>query len=271
MKLLLALAGCCLFLNSCSSLPRPGAELKGSSPAEARAVLQRSAAAHGDPWKNYRKVEVSYDGEWSTLATKIQPIITNPEFRKSSDETYQPRSGRVLQLHRGPSGMKEVTRMRPTQTQVEFNEVISDDPEVKAAAALVADAYTVFLFGSSWLLANGEDFSLLPDAAFEGEVCQLVVGRVEPGFGNSKEDFFVAWLSKESGLLKRFQFSLNGMESTQGADVDVVFSEFRTATDGSVWPRHFVEWIQRPILTKAHDWRMTALKLDRRVVFSKPR
>jgi len=245
--------------------------LKGSSPAEAKAALQRSAAAHGSPWKNYRKVEVSYDGEWSTLATKIQPIITDPEFRKSSDEIYQTRSGKVSQLHRGPGGMKEVTRMRPTQTQVEFNGKRSDDPEVRAAAALVADAYAVFLFGSSWLLANGEDFSLLPDATFEGDLCQLVVGRVVPGFGNSKEDFFVAWLSKKTGLLRRFQFSLNGMESTQGADVDVEFSEFRTAADGSVWPGHFVEWIQRPILTKAHDWRMTALKLDGRVVFSKAR
>jgi len=268
MKLLLSLAGCGLFLSSCSSLPRPGAALKGSSPVEAKAALQRSAAVHGNPWKNYRKVEVSYDGEWSTLATKIQPIITDPEFRKSSDEIYQPRSGKVRQLHRGPGGMKEVVHTRSAQTEVKFNGKRSDDAEVKAAAALVADAYTVFLFGPSWLLANGKDFSLIPDATFEGDVCQLVVGRVVPGFGNSAEDFFVAWLSKKTGLMRRFQFSLNGMESTAGADVDVEFSEFRTAADGSVWPGQFVEWIQRPILTKAHDWRMTSLTLDGRVVFA---
>ncbi len=267
MKFLIALAVCSLLSVSCSSLPRPGAALVGSSPAEARTALQRSAAAHGRPWERYRKVEVSYDGEWTTIATKIQPIITNPEFRKSSQEIYQPRSGNVRQLHRGPSGAKEVIRVRPARTEVKFNGKRSDDPEVNGAAALVADAYTVFLFGPSWLLANGRDFSLLPDATCEGEACHLVIGRVVPGFGNSADDHFVAWVSKKSGLLKRFQFSLNGMESTRGADVDVVFSEYRTAVDGSVWPGHFVERIQRPILAKAHDWRMTSLALDGRVVF----
>lgn len=242
--------------------------MAGSSPTEALAVLKRSAAAHGRPWEKYRKVEVAYDGEWTTIATKIQPIITDPNFRKSSVEVYQPQSGKVRQLHRGPSGVKEVVRTRPTRAEVKFNGQRSTDPEVTAAAALVADAYTVFLFGTSWLLANGHDFSLLPDATCEGEACQLVVGQVAPGFGNAADDVFVAWVSKNNGLLRRFQFSLNGMESTQGADVDVVFSEHRTAADGSVWPRHFVEWIQRPILAKAHDWRMTSLTLDGRVVFS---
>ena len=229
--------------------------------------MERSAAAHGCPWERYRKVEVSYDGEWTTLATKIQPIITDPDFRKSSDEIYQPRSAKVRQLHRGPKGEKEVIRARPARTEVKFNGKRSADPEVDAAAALVADAYTVFLFGPSWLLANGRDFSSLPAATCEGEVCCLVVGRVVPGFGNSAEDGFVAWISKKSGLLKRFQFSLNGMVSTRGADVDVVFSEHRTAADGSVWPGHFVERIQRPILAKAHTWRMTSLTLDGRNVF----
>lgn len=258
-----------LLSAACSTLPQPRPALGSSFPTEARKVLQISAAAHGHPWEKYRKVEVSYDGEWMKTATILQPIITNPEFRKSSYEIYQPKSGNVRQFHRGPLGEKLVTRVRPLGIEVNFNGATSYDTEVKKAAALVADAYTVFLFGPSWLLANGRDLSMQPEATCEGEICQLVSGRVKPGFGYASEDFFVAWVSKKSGLLRRFQFSLNGMDSTQGADVDVVFSDYRTAQDGSVWPQYFVERIQRPILAKAHVWRMTSLALDGQVVFPK--
>lgn len=62
--------------------------------------------------------------------------------------------------------------------------------------------------------------------------------------------------------MRRIQFSLNGLESTRGADVDVTFSDFRKAPDGSLWRGHFLERIQRPIPAKAHEWQMTSLKLD---------
>ncbi|MEO8617572.1 MAG: hypothetical protein ABI600_20750 [Luteolibacter sp.] len=54
-------------------------------------------------------------------------------------------------------------------------------------------------------------FSLLPTAA---------AGRLHPGLGNSAEDHLIAWVGAESGFLKRFQFPLNGMDSTRGAGVD---------------------------------------------------
>lgn len=206
-------------------------------------------------------MQVSYDGKWSTIATKVQPVITDPGFRKSSVEIYQPRLGRVRQTHSGPMGTKEVLRQRP-QSDVKFNGVRSTDREVADAAALVADAYTVFLFGTSWLAENGRDLRLLGEQALDGKPCQLVGGRLSPGLGNSSEDYFIVWIAKESGLMKRFQFSLNGMDSTRGADVDVAFSEFWKAADGSVWPTRFIERIQRPIPVRAHDWRMTSLTLD---------
>jgi hypothetical protein len=107
---------------------------------------------------------------------------------------------------------------------------------------------------------------MMDQRRLDGEVCQLVAGRLAPGIGNSEEDFFIVWISQESGWMKRFQFTLNGMDSTRGADVDVVFSDHRKAPDGSVWAGHFVERIQRPLLAKAHDWRMTSLSLDGRKV-----
>lgn len=250
-----------LLVVSCSSLPVPGPGAGKGNDSGASDVIRSSARAHGDPWTNYRTVKVSYDGVWSTIATKVQPVITDPGYRKSSVEVYQPRLRKVFQVHTGPMGNKEVLRQRP-KSEVKFNGVRSTDREVSDAAALVADAYTVFLFGSSWLAENGKDLRLVEVPALGGEPCQGVAGRLAPGIGNSPEDHFIAWIGKTSGLLRRFQFSLNGMDSTRGADVDVVFSEHWKAADGSVWPARFVERIQRPISVPAHDWRMTSLSLD---------
>lgn len=252
-------------LASCSSLPVPGVAGDKKTTADAMAVLKRSAATSGNPWRNYRQVKVAYEGEWNKLTTRLQPVLTDPGFRKGSVETYQPRSGRVLQLHSGLQGAKQVTR-RGSRTEVLVNGVTSKDSEVIAAAALVADAYTVFLFGPSWLVGRSNDLTLLEERTLGTERCELVAGKLRPGFGASAEDHFIVWIGKESGLMRRIQFSLNGLESTRGADVEVTFSDSWKAADGSIWPGHFLETIQRPILTNAHDWRMTALWLDGRKV-----
>lgn len=236
---------------------------------EAKLVLRQAATAQGNPWKNQQRIGVTYEGEWSAFATRTQPVLTDPEFRKTSREIYQPRLPEVVQIHTGPAGTKKVVRSGRS-TAVSFNGARSGDREVLDAAALVADAYTAFLFGPSWLGERGSDLSLLDDSALDGEICRLVAGRLAPGIGNSSEDHFIAWIGSKSGLMKRFQFSLNGLDTTRGADVDVVFSDFQKAPDGSVWPRHFVERIQRPFATKAHEWRMTSLALNGQMVRMEP-
>lgn len=248
-------------LVSCSSLPVPGKARGGRSGSDAATVLKRSASVTGNPWKNYRSVKVSYDGEWGDLTTRLQPVLTDPGFRKRSSEIYQTRSGRVLQLHTGPQGTKQVKRQRP-KTEVWVNGFASKDSDVIAAAALVADAYTIFLFGPSWLVGQGRDLTLLEPGLIDGERCDLVTGRLSPGIGAAADDHFIAWIGRDSGLMRRFQFSLNGLDSTRGADVDVTFSEHWKAADGSIWPGNFAERIQRPIHIKAHDWRLTGLWLD---------
>lgn len=251
-------------LTSCSTLPVPGVVSNKATAAEAKAILRRSSASQGNSWKKYQSVEVSYDGKWSAIATQVQPVLTDPAFRKTSREIYQPRLGKVRQIHSGPEGTKVVVR-EGRQIEVTLNGLRSNNHEIQDASALVADAYTVFLFGSSWLLEHGDDWSLLDEKSISSERCHLVAGRLRPGLGNSAEDHFIAWISAESGLLKRFQFTLNGMDSTRGADVDVEFQDYWKAADGSVWPSHFIEHIQRPILAKAHEWRMTSLRLDGRI------
>ena len=117
------------------------------------------AKASGDPWSTYRKVEVAYSGEWSGIAKKVQPVLVDPNFRKSSVELYEPRSSRVKQVHNGPGGTKVVLRT-PKSTKVSYAGVESGDSEVKAASALVADAYTAFLFGPSYLKTRASDLSV---------------------------------------------------------------------------------------------------------------
>ena len=248
-------------LASCSSLPVPGQANAVAPSAEAQNLMKKSAAAHGDPWGKYSEIEVAFVGEWTVLASRLQPVLTDPGFRKSSVETYQPPTGRVRQVHTGPSGTKTVERKRP-EIRVAFNGEDSPDQEVLDAAALVVDAYKSFVFGTSWLMREGADFKLIGERTVDGARCHLVEGRLSPGFGNSEEDHFIVWIDRESSLMKRIQISLNGVETTRGADVDVVFSDFRKAADGSVWPAYFLESIQRPVVAKAHEWRMTSLKLD---------
>lgn len=89
-------------LASCSSLTVPG---KGEAVGD-------SAAAHGDPMKRYREVQVAYTGEWTGVVKSLQPELVDAEYRKSSVEIYGTRRGRVVQEHRGPGGVKRVDRTR---------------------------------------------------------------------------------------------------------------------------------------------------------------
>jgi hypothetical protein len=250
-----------LLTVSCSTLPLPVSRVVSRTDKAPSEVLRKAAIQQGDPWKKNRRVEVAYRGKWSFIATRIQPVLTDPGFRKSSFEIYQPQQRQVSQTHSGRKGTKQVLR-KNRNTEVSFNGQRSTDEEAIGAAALVADAYTIFLFGPSWLSANGQDLHLLSDRTLDDETCKLVAGRLSPGIGSLAADHFIAWIGKDSGLMKRFQFSVNGLESTRGADVDVTFSEHFKASDGSIWPTRFIEHIQRPILAKAHDWRMTSLTLD---------
>lgn len=251
-------------LPQCSSLPRPGASppAKSTSDTEARAVLERSAKTSGQAWQRYQSVEVGYQGQWSRLSPKIQPVLVDEGYRHESTEMYRPRKKRVSQSHRGPSGFKTVFRQGREPAVVTYNGQKSSEPEAISAAGLVTDAYTLFLFGSSWLLENAEAFTRLGSRAIQGDRCDLIHCEIRPGLGDSESDYVIAWVSQKSGKLRRVQFSLNGLESTRGADADVTFHDFITASDGSVWPTRFVEYVRRPFVFKAHEWQLTGLKLE---------
>jgi hypothetical protein len=261
---LLSLTFLSAILASCSSLPAPIANPAEESQfdPDALALLRASSQKSGNPWQKLRRVSVQYDGEWTAIAKRVQPILVDAGFRKSSTETYFPREGKVIQIHRGPDGEKSVTRL-PGSIKVQRNGAPDTEAEPSAAAALVADAYTVFTFGSSVLLDRGSGWRVLGQRELAGERCTLISGTMSPGFGISKSDGVIAWIGDRSKHLLRIQLTLEGLESTAGADVDVTFGDFQPGPHGTEWPRHFVERVRRPFDVKAHEWRMISLKVSR--------
>lgn len=256
-----------LLLASCASGPSPlppeaPSAVALSSGKDGRQLLTTAARKQGNELNRYREVTVGYDGEWSTFPKLTQHVLVDPDFRGSSEERYQPARGLVVQTHRGKGGEKAVQRVRGESIDVSYAGEANVDGDVKAAAAFVADAYAMFLFGSSWLLDQGQEFRYLGTGEVSGNVCELVEIILTPGLGLADRDRVIAFIDAETGLLRRVHFTMNGLESTQGAQVDVTFDEFLTASDGSVWPTHFVEMIRRPVNTKAHEWWTTSLSLD---------
>ena len=249
-------------MASCTTLPRPVVEPGSENDSEAIRLLQGSSKQSGDPWQRLKKIEVTYDGEWSTFAERTQPVLVDSGYRKGSTETYTPRLDKVLQLHRGAEGTKRVLRT-PEDVRVSRNGTAVVDEEELQAAALVADAYVMFTFGSSVLRERGTGWRVIGQRSLNGERCQLVSGSFRPGFGMSASDGVIAWIGEDSKRLHRVQFTLNGLATTAGADVDVTFGDFQPGAHGTEWPRHFVERVRRPLDMKAHEWRMTGLKIAR--------
>lgn len=245
-------------LSSCTSLPRPAVDASRNTNPEALRLLRESSAAAGNPYQRFHTVTVDYEGEWSKFATKTQPVLTDPEFRKTSSEVYSPRRSRVEQVHRGPGGEKRVTRTRSDIKIIRNGQVITDQEELQAAA-LVADCYTVFTFGSSALIELGSGWEIIGQRTLNGERCTLIAGSMRPGFGMSEGDGVIAWIGDETKRLQRVQMSLLGLASTAGADIDVTFGDFQPGPRGTLWPRYFNERIRRPVDTQAHEWRMTRL------------
>ena len=253
----LGLAG---LLCSCSSLPQPKVSDATNSEAGAIKLVRQSSEKAGDPYRRLAKVDVYYDGKWANLATKIQPIVTDPQFRKASDETYYPRQSKVRQVYRGPGGEKVVIRTPKSISVTRNGRAVTDDKEL-AAAAMVADCYVVFTFGSSALLERGSGWKTIGKRKLGGEECTLVAGTVRPGFGMSEADAVIAWIGNDTKRLHRVQLTLSGFAATAGADVDVTYSDFKSGPLGTEWPQTFVERIRRPFDISAHSWWTKGLKI----------
>jgi hypothetical protein len=223
------------------------------STQDALSLLHDSATAHGLPaYPAINDVNVSYAGHWRLLVARVQPTLVDSGFRGGSEERLLLREGVIAQSH---SGAKEEAH----------------DKDRIDAAALVAEAYALFLLGPLLLTVNETPRRDI-QAALAGtaevrqprqtHVCDVLNLRVRPGIGNSESDQLALYIDRQSRLMRRVRMTLNGLESTRGALVDVDTFEHRSL-QGLMWPTAFHERLLRPAPLDVHEWRLTGLDVNR--------
>lgn len=243
---------------------------------QALTLLKSSAEAHGyGSLDAIVDLNVSYDGHWRWLVGKIQPELVDSGFRGQSQERWLLKEGMVAQLHTGPRGRKKVVRRHAADgtdtVQVWFNGEPATDRARLDAAALVVDAYSLFLLGPMLLVRNAAPRRAITSALAghaqleqEGRTldCEVLQFDLRPGFGRSDMDRVELWIEGSSHLMRRVRMSLNGLESTRGALVDIDTFAHRPI-GGIEWPTRFHERLLRPAPLDVHAWRLTGLDINR--------
>ncbi len=249
----IALAGC---------VGVPNVSSTGTS-AQARATLEACAQAHGlAAWQRIKDISVSYDGEWYDIVQRVQPVLVDAGFRKSSQERLLLNAPVMAQQHTGPSGSKFVLR-EGQNTQVWRNASPDRDAEVVGSAALVADAYRMFLTGPFGFLDQLNLAEHGGTTSLDDRPQTLVLVPRKPGFGWGQNDSCALYVDQQTKRLTRARFTIDALASTRGAVVEVDFAGHREL-HGVQWPTQFFERIRRPIpMLPAHKWWMTGLDINR--------
>jgi len=250
------------FLTACSSPQISSRHIAQSDPA-AVALLAASQKVHcKSALQNVRDVSVRYEGRWGPIGPLFQPVLVDKKFRGSSEERLILGAKRiVVQEHTGRAGKKTVVR-QPGKVEIAYNGSRSNDDEAKRAAALVADAYAMFLLGPHYFDRPGVVLVSARDSVVDGADCAQILAVLRPGFGMATEDRVILSIDRATKQLRRVRMTLNGLESTRGAEVDVTFRDFRTI-GGVLWPTDFDERIRVPFDLHAHHWRLLGLDLNR--------
>lgn len=256
--LLAALAG---LLTACASPQIFTREIKKSEPGAVALVAASQRAHGGKAFAKVRDVSVRYEGRWASIGPRFQPVLADTQFRRGSEERLLVGPRIIAQEHSGPAGKKLVVR-EPGKVTVSSNGAPSEDAEIKRAAALVADAYTLFLLGPFYFDRPGVVLARNGEEVVENAVCDEVLAVLRPGFGTAEEDRVILFIDRATKQLRRVRMTLSGLESTRGAEVDVTFRDFR-AIGGIVWPTDFDERIRVPFDLHAHHWRMLGLEINR--------
>ncbi len=244
----------------------------GESAAQqaAAARLRESAQAHGwDAYQALTDINVGYDGQWRPLIDRIQPVVVDKAYRRSSQDRLLPRAGIVAQAHTGPAGSKLVSWQRgsgradnPGQVAVWFNGQRSTSPAVLTAAALVAECYGLFLLGPLWLVERGLTVQAAGTERVNGRLCDVVQVWLRPGLGLVALDRVAVCIDRDDSITRRLRFTLEGHDSTRGAVAEVdTFDHQRRF--GLLWPMRSYEEVVHPLRLPAHDWHVTGLDVNR--------
>ncbi|MEO6788082.1 MAG: hypothetical protein ABI318_18305, partial [Chthoniobacteraceae bacterium] len=182
----LAAAMACV-LSACSSPKLCTRDITKSDP-HAKALVTASQDAHGKKaFSKVRDVSVRYEGKWAAVGPKFQPALADTKFRRGSEERLLVASRVIAQELSGPGGKKVVVRA-PGKASVACTGVPSTDADVQRAAALVADAYTMFLLGPFYFDRPGVVFASNGEGMVDHAPCDEVLAVLRPGFGMANED-----------------------------------------------------------------------------------
>lgn len=260
------------WVGGCRATLPPG--LPASS-NDAATLLKSSAQAHGlTAYASINDINVRYTGHWRRLVGLVQPTLVDSGFRGGSEERLLLRQGVIAQSHTGPKGHKQVVRLNTStgsSTRVWFNGEEAHDRDRLDAAALVAEAYALFLLGPILLITNEFPHREIRAASAAGAeltqdehtyACDVISLNVSPGFGNAESDQLALYIDRTTHLMRRVRMTINGLESTRGALVDVDTFEHRSL-QGLVWPTAFHERLLRPAPLDVHRWRLIGLDINR--------
>ena len=255
-------------LTACSSMPTPK---YAATPADARALLDQTQAAHGKAaFLAIRDLSVAYDGTWFDIVTKVQPILTDKTFRKASEERMLFSGGSgdnvIAQIHTGDAGKKMVLRDGSlplgARASVWVNQQSETNRDKIAAAHLVVEAYQLFLY-PAFYVERATHLERVGTGSVGGRDCELLLAVMRPGIGNSAEDRVVLYIDKQDKLVRRVRLTLEGLDSTKGAIVDVDHDRF-VEIAGVIWPTHFYEALVAPFPgLPAHDFSLRGLDVNR--------
>jgi len=262
-----------LLVSGCAS-PLPGVAT-GDDDGAARQLFNAACAAHGlAAWRRIHDLNLTFEGEWRPLVARLQPELVDAGFRGRSEERVLPGAGLVAQRHTGPAGHKQVVRRRGAtgretgDVAVAYNGRPDPRAAVRDAAALVVDGYLVFMLGPLALAdreAAGQPLALrlAEPEEVDGRLCDALALRLAPGLGFAAVDQLILFIDRETRLMRRVRFSLEGLASTQGAVAEVDVWDHQRA-HGVMWPTRFHERLRRPIPgLPVHDWRLVGLDIDR--------
>jgi hypothetical protein len=259
----LALRLTCLFLavwlSGCAQ-PQLNPRTATASDSAAVALVKASQQAQGAvAFKKIRQLKVRYEGRWAKVGPRFQPILADTRYRGSSEEVLDLKKRTISQRHNGPAGEKTVLRA-PAEVVVAYDGRVATEQEIRHAAALVGDAYTMFLLGPHYFTRPGAVFLSAPATKVDGRPCDQVLAILRPGFGFSQEDRVLLAFDRSTRQLLRVRMTLNGLDTTIGAEIDVTFRDFRTI-GGLLWPTDFDERIRIPFDLHAHHWRLVDLQI----------
>ena len=261
-KLLAALLIVSLFSACASKFPNPQLDAALDTQLSAAQIFNKTFKVHGgESLDQLNDVNLSISGQWKRLIKRIQPLVTDFNYRVDSQEHLFPNDGGYGALYNGPSGTKKVVRT-PDSLEVYYNGEPSSDPEVLSSTALTADAFHLFLLGPLALNKWQADFTRLTDITYKDKSYHRLHLYQKPGFGYSKEDQVVLWVDPDTSLTKMIQITLEGHSTTKSAHVEVEFLDY-IQKGAYIFPSKFFERVNAPISIDAHAWHLTGLDINR--------